>query len=59
MNLGTPPSSGQAEPKPTSDVIPTRLLSFFSRATYGYDQKYLFSASVRADASSLFAVSNR
>jgi TonB-linked SusC/RagA family outer membrane protein len=59
MNLGTPPSSGQAEPKPTSDVIPTRLLSFFSRATYGYDQKYLFSASVRADASSLFAESNR
>lgn len=59
MNLGTPPNSSLAEPKPTSDVIPTTLLSFFSRVTYGYDKKYLFAVSVRADGSSLFAEQNR
>jgi TonB-linked SusC/RagA family outer membrane protein len=59
MNLGTPPNSTLAEPKPTSDAIPTTLLSFFSRVTYGFDKKYLLSASIRADGSSLFAEQNR
>jgi len=59
MNLGTPPNSSLQEPKPTSGVIPTRLLSFFSRITYAYDKKYLFAVSGRADGSSLFGEQNR
>jgi TonB-linked SusC/RagA family outer membrane protein len=59
MNLGSPPNVGLAEPKPTSAVIPTRLLSFFSRVTYAFDKKYMLAVSGRADASSLFAANNR
>jgi len=35
------------------------LLSYFGRLNYGFDNKYLFSATVRRDASSRFAESNR
>ncbi|WP_298516721.1 TonB-dependent receptor [uncultured Kordia sp.] len=35
------------------------LLSYFGRVNYGYDNKYLFSATVRRDASSRFAEDNR
>jgi TonB-linked SusC/RagA family outer membrane protein len=59
MNLGSPPNSNLSEPKPTSNNVTTSLLSFFGRVTYSYDRKYLFSASFRADASSLFAPANR
>ncbi len=59
MNLGSPPSTSVQEPKPTSNIINTTLLSFFSRVTYAFDRKYLFSASIRADGSSLFAEKNR
>ena len=37
----------------------TGLLSFFGRVNYSYQQKYLFTASVRSDASSKFGPSNR
>ena len=59
MNLGSPPNSSLAEPKPTSAVIPTRLLSFFGRVTYAFDKKYMLAISGRADGSSLFAQQNR
>jgi TonB-linked SusC/RagA family outer membrane protein len=59
LNLGTPPNSSLIEPKPTATDIPTSLLSFFTRITYGYDKKYLAYVSFRADASSLFASQNR
>jgi TonB-linked SusC/RagA family outer membrane protein len=59
MNLGSPPNSSLAEPKPTSAVIPTRLLSFFSRVTYAFDKKYMVAVSARADGSSLFGEQNR
>ncbi|HXD77773.1 MAG TPA: TonB-dependent receptor [Puia sp.] len=59
MNLGSPPNNTLVEPKPTSGVIPTRLLSFFSRVTYAFDKKYMLAVSGRADASSLFAANNR
>ena len=59
LNLGSPPNSALSEPKPTSNIVSTTLLSFFSRVTYAYDGKYLLSASARADASSLFAETNR
>jgi len=35
------------------------LLSYFGRVNYGYDNKYLFSATMRRDASSRFAEKNR
>jgi TonB-linked SusC/RagA family outer membrane protein len=35
------------------------LLSWFGRANYEYDDKYLFSATFRADGSSRFGVNNR
>ncbi|HEY4065017.1 MAG TPA: SusC/RagA family TonB-linked outer membrane protein [Puia sp.] len=59
MNLGSPPNTTLAEPKPTSTIVNTSLLSFFSQVRYAYDGKYLFSASIRADGSSLFAEKNR
>ena len=36
-----------------------KRLSFFSRAFYNYDGRYLFTATFRADASSVFAKQNR
>lgn len=59
MNLGTPPNSTFIEPKPTTADVTTALLSFFTRLTYGYDNKYLTYLSFRADGSSLFASANR
>jgi len=59
MNLGTPPNASLIEPKPTTTDVPTSLLSFFSRLSYGYKDKYLSYVSFRADASSLFAAKNR
>jgi TonB-linked SusC/RagA family outer membrane protein len=35
------------------------LLSFFGRAIYNYDQRYLFTASLRADGASRFAPGNK
>lgn len=58
MNLGTPPNSSTPEPKPTSLDLPTTMLSFFTRLTYGYDKKYLAYVSLRADGSSLFPDQN-
>lgn len=47
MRLGTPqiPQSSEAE---------SRLLSFFSRANYAFDDRFLLAATVRADGSSKF-----
>lgn len=36
-----------------------RLLSYFGRAIYSYDDKYLFTATIRRDASSRFSANNR
>ncbi|HEY0176935.1 MAG TPA: TonB-dependent receptor, partial [Pedobacter sp.] len=36
-----------------------RLISFYGRAQYNYDEKYLFQASLRDDGSSAFGVNNR
>lgn len=37
----------------------SKLLSFFSKASYTYDGKYTIDASIRADASSKFGTNNR
>lgn len=58
MNLGSALNASSPEPKPVTRVVPTRMLSFFSRATYAYDDKYLIAASIRADGSSAFASKN-
>ena len=36
-----------------------KLLSYFSRISYNYDEKYLFNATFRADGSSKFSSNNR
>jgi TonB-linked SusC/RagA family outer membrane protein len=44
---------------PSSYADQWALLSFFSRAIYDYDQRYLATVSFRADASSRFSSANR
>jgi TonB-linked SusC/RagA family outer membrane protein len=52
-------SLGSLTGKPTSSNETTNLMSFFGRAFYSYSDKYLLTATVRADGSSKFAVANR
>lgn len=40
-------------------TTPNRLISYFGRAQYEYDNRYLFSASIRRDGSSRFGKNNR
>ncbi len=52
LNLGTPIPT-------TSDEFTERLLSFFGRANYSFDDKYLLSLTMRADGSTKFAVGKK
>ena len=52
-------SYGSQEYPVTSESCPTRLASFFGRANYSFRDKYLVSATVRADGSTKFAPGNR
>ncbi|SFV30745.1 SusC/RagA family TonB-linked outer membrane protein [Thermoflavifilum thermophilum] len=54
LSLASPPIGFQ-EPSPTSSEDIQRILSFFSRVMYNYKDKYLATASIRADGSSVFA----
>jgi TonB-linked SusC/RagA family outer membrane protein len=54
LNLASAPS-GYAQSSPTTDRDEQRIASFFGRASYNYKDKYLASASLRADGSSVFA----
>ena len=53
--------SGQGTPNKVDDNYSAddKLLSFFTRANYNYDDKYLLSFTFRADASSKFSSENR
>ena len=53
--------SAQGSPAKVDDKYSAddKLLSFFTRANYNYDDKYLFSFTFRADASSKFSSENR
>ena len=53
--------TSQGTPYQIDDVYSAddKLLSFFGRANYNYKDKYLLSATFRADASSKFAANNR
>ena len=53
LGLAAPPA-GLTQPKPSSSETNIRQLSFFSRVSYNYNKKYLFTANFRADGSSLF-----
>src|SRR6187431_3792127 len=58
MGLGSAPTGSQ-QPLPTSFVAPpARILSFFGRATYAFDDKYLATFNLRADRSSKFSSDN-
>lgn len=58
MGLGSAPSGSQ-QPLPFSFIQPpSRILSYFARATYGYDDKYLLTLNVRSDRSSKFSPIN-
>jgi len=47
---------GTAQP-PTSSETPVHILSFFSRVSYNYNEKYLLTLNYRADGSSVFGPS--
>lgn len=58
MGLGSAPT-GSAQPLPTSFVQPpSRIFSWFGRASYAYDDKYLVTFNLRADRSSKFSSDN-
>ncbi len=58
MGLGSAPT-GSSQPLPTSFIQPpSRIFSWFGRATYGYDDKYLLTFNLRADRSSKFSSEN-
>lgn len=54
-NLGITSAFGQ----PASDYVEVSLLSGIGRVSYNYGDRYLFSASLRADASSKFGANNK
>ncbi|MEL7588606.1 MAG: TonB-dependent receptor [Prolixibacteraceae bacterium] len=45
--------------KPRSDIQEWSLISYLTRLNYNYDQKYLFSFSMRRDGSSRFGANNK
>ena len=51
--------AGYIQAAPTTGETPNRLLSGFGRVNYSYDDKYLFTASFRADGSNKFAPGKR
>ncbi len=54
-NLGVGATPSRVE----SDYSDKQLLSFFTRANYNYDNKYLLTATLRADGSTVFANKNK
>jgi len=53
LDMGTVPGI------PTSLTEDDKIMSFFARTNYSFNNKYLLSASVRADGSSKFGTNNR
>ena len=59
VNQGVPPA-GSVQPSPTTSIAAdSRLLSGFGRVNYSFDDKYLLTASFRADASTKFKTGNK
>ncbi|HEY9260949.1 TonB-dependent receptor [Chitinophaga sp.] len=60
VNLGLDDlSQGTTPVVPTSFAEAESMLSFFSRANYTFRERYIFTASIRADGSSKFGPDNR
>jgi TonB-linked SusC/RagA family outer membrane protein len=61
INQGVLPAGQTAQPVLPQTSIPSdyRLLSGFGRLTYSYDDKYLFTGTLRADGSSKFPAGNK
>lgn len=53
LDLGTVPGI------PTSLTEDDKIMSFFARSNYAFNNKYLFSASIRTDGSSKFGTNNQ
>ncbi|MCB2409690.1 SusC/RagA family TonB-linked outer membrane protein [Hymenobacter lucidus] len=51
--------AGFVQPSPTTNEDPNRILSAFSRVNYSFDDKYLFTGTMRVDGSSKFAAGKR
>ena len=51
--------SGNGLPSVSSSAAAYKLLSYFGRATYNFDSRYLFSFTYRADGSSKFGANNK
>lgn len=54
-NLGV----GATPSRVTTDFFNRKLLSFFTRANYNYDNRYLLTATMRADGSTVFSNTNK
>ncbi|MGA9649319.1 SusC/RagA family TonB-linked outer membrane protein [Pedobacter sp.] len=54
MQLGAPQYTFQS----TAQIASSNIFSLFGRVNYAYDDKYLFAATIRRDASSKFAKAN-
>lgn len=54
-NLGV----GATPSRVTTDFSDKKLLSFFTRANYNYDNRYLLTATMRADGSTVFSPKNK
>jgi TonB-linked SusC/RagA family outer membrane protein len=51
--------SGFIQPSPTTNEDPNRILSGFTRVNYSYNDRYLFTGTMRVDGSSKFAQGQR
>ncbi|PTR01459.1 iron complex outermembrane receptor protein [Mucilaginibacter yixingensis] len=58
ISLSNPASLSQIQLQ-TQNVSATKLISFYGRAQYNYDSKYLFQASLRNDGSSVFGTNHK
>ena len=58
-NLGADNIGGGVNQVPTNNHEINRLISFYGRVNYNYNNKYLFTATLRDDGSSRFGSNNR
>lgn len=55
----TTPTPSNTPTSVSASAVKNELQSYFGRLNYGYDDKYLFTATLRADGSSKFGVNNK
>lgn len=52
-------SMGNSLVTPTNEYVPTSMASFFGRANYNFKERYMITATIRADGSSKFPEGNK